>query len=97
MTCINEVFSVILYFLGSILLIVLIILAIKAIKTINKVNKVVDDIDNKSKKLNGVFDIVDTTADAISIFSDKIVDFIVNGLKGLFSKKKKIEEEDENE
>ena len=61
MACINEVFPVILYFLGSILLIALIVLVIKAIKTLSKVNKFVAEIDDKQKKLNGVFDIIDNT------------------------------------
>ncbi len=96
MACINEVFPVILYFLGSILLIALIVLVIKAIKTLSKVNKFVAEIDDKQKKLNGVFDIIDNTADALSIFSDKLVIMITTAIKGLFSKKSKKEEE-ENE
>lgn len=95
MECFNEVFPIILYSLGSILLIALIVLTIKVIKTINKVDKVVEDLNNKSRKLNGVFDIVDNATDALSLMSDKIVGFIVNGIAGLFSRKKKEENKDE--
>ncbi len=96
---INQFFTIILYTLGSILLVVLIILGIKLIKTVNKVNDVVDDIDTKQKKLNGIFDVIDAATDTLSIVSDKVVGIIVNGLVGLFSRKKKDKniEEEENE
>lgn len=94
MIYISDLLSVILYVLGSILLVVLIILGIKLIKTVNKVNDVVDDIDTKQKKLNGVFDIIDTATDTLSIMSDKVVGTIVNVLSGIFSRKKKREEDE---
>lgn len=93
MECINEVFPVILYFLLSILLVVLIILCIKAISTLTKVNKVVDDVNFKVNKLNGVFNIIDSTTDALSLASDKIVNFVANGVNNLFSRKNKNKEE----
>jgi len=50
------------------------------------------------KKLNGVFDVIDSATDTLSIVSDKVVGIIVSGLVSLFSKKKKKEEEtDEQE
>lgn len=97
MECVNEVFPVILYFLLSILLVVLIVLCIKVINTLTKVNKVVDDVNFKVNKLNGVFNIIDSTTDALSLASDKIVDFIANGISNLFSRKNKNKEERELE
>ena len=97
MECLNEVFPVILYFLLSILLVVLIILCVKAIGTLTKVDKVVDDVNFKVNKLNGVFNIIDTTTDALSLASDKIVNFIANGVNNLFTRKKKKKEESELE
>ena len=96
---VNELLTIILYILGSILLVVLIVLGIKLIKTVNKVNNVVDEIDEKQKKLNGIFDVIDTATDTLSIISDKVVGTIVNGLVGIFSRKKKDKdlEEEENE
>lgn len=94
--CLNELFPVIIYVLSSILLVALIVLTIKVINTVKKVDKVVEDIDTKSKKLNGVFDIVDNATDTLSILSDKMVGFVVNGLTGLFSRKNK-KEDTENE
>ena len=86
MDCVNEIFPVILYFLGSILLISLIVLTIKVIKTVKKVDAV----------LNGVFDFVDNTTDALSIISDKLVGIVMSGISGLFSRRKK-KEDDDNE
>ena len=94
--CLNELFPVIIYILSSILLVALIVLTIKVIHTIKKVDKVVDDIDTKSKKLNGVFDMVDNAADTLAVISDKMVGFVVNGITSLFSRKNKKENE-ENE
>ena len=54
---------IIIYILLIILLIVGIILGIKSIITINKVEKVVDDVNEKVESLNGLFQIVDFTAD----------------------------------
>lgn len=94
MECLNEVFPVILYFLSTILLVVLIILCVKAITTLTKVNKVVDDVNYKVNKLNGVFNIIDSTTDALALASDKVVSFVANGIGNLFSKKNKIKEEE---
>jgi uncharacterized protein YoxC len=96
MECAAEIFPVILYTLGSILLIVLIILFINVIKTVKKINHVVDEIDTKQKKLNGIFDFVDSATDSLSIFSDKLVNGFVSLITTLFTKKhKKEDNEDE--
>ena len=44
-----DVLSIILYILGSILLVVLIILGIKLIITMNKISEITDDISTKLK------------------------------------------------
>jgi uncharacterized protein YoxC len=66
-------------------------------KTLSKVDKVIEDVDSKSKKLNGVFDIIDSTTDMISSFSDKAVELISTKIQNIFSRKRKNKEEDENE
>jgi uncharacterized protein YoxC len=91
--CINSVFQSIVYLLVIILLIFLIIFAIKSLKTLKKVDKVIDDACVKSKKLDGVFDIIDHTTDKITSISDKAIDIIFNGICKLFSKNKKKEED----
>lgn len=95
MECFNTVFPVILYVLLFILLVVLIVFVLKMMGTLNKVDRVIDDINNKSSKLNGLFDIVDHTTDMVASVSDLAVGFITNSLTNLLSNKKK--EDDANE
>ena len=90
-----QIFSIILYTLGSILLVASTVLVIMVIQTVKKINKVVDDIDNKSQKLNGVFDIVHNATDTLAVFSDKVVGLIVNLITSLFSRKNKKEEKED--
>lgn len=91
---INVLFSVILYILGIILLIVLIVLGIKLIKTVGKINDVVDDVQEKSSKLDGVFNMVDSATDMINTFSDKIVAGTVGFISSIFDKRKKDKEDE---
>ena len=93
MECLNVVFPVILYTLGAILLIVLIILCLKVIGTLKKVDKVVDDVENKVGKLDGVFSIIDKSTDAVSLVSDKIIDFVSSAVMKIFSRKTNKKEE----
>jgi len=97
MECLNEIFPVILYALGAILLVVLIILSIKAITTLSKVNRVVDDINTKSHKLDNLFDVIDNATDMISDVGDKVFGLVVNGVTSLVHKfkRKKGDEKDE--
>jgi len=90
----SEVLPVVLYLLGSILLVVLIILGIKLIITMNKIENVVDDINGKVKSLNGLFSIIDVTTDKISLLSDKMIDGVINLFRKIFRSK---ERNDENE
>lgn len=92
MVDINAFWLMVLYVLGSILLVTLIILVVKLISTVNKVNSVLDDAESKLTKLNNLFDVVDTITDSLATISDKIVDGISNGLKKIFSKKRKGDE-----
>ena len=90
----NEVLSIILGVLGSILLIVLIILGIKLIITMNKIEDVVEDINTKVKSLNGFFSMIDYTTDKLSFLSDKFVNVISSLIKKIFVRK---EDEQNNE
>lgn len=94
---ISELLPIILYVLLSILVVVLIIFVIRLIKTLGKVDKVVDDVNIKITKLNGVFNIIDTTTDTLAVLSDKLASFAVNKLGSLFTRKSKKKEEDEDE
>lgn len=89
-----EILPIILYVLGSILLVVLIILGIKLIITMNKIEVVVDDINKKVKTLDGFFSMIDFTTDKLAMLSDRVVDTITLFIKKIFRRK---EEEINNE
>ena len=90
----TEALTIILYVLGSILLVVLIILGIKMIITMNKIEDVVDDISKKVKTLDGFFAMIDFTTDKLAMLSDRFVDSVSSLIKRLFRRK---EEEKDNE
>lgn len=91
----EDIFPLLLYILGTILLIALIVLVIKLIKTLKKVDTAIDDYNDKAQKLDGVFNIIDTATDTISSVSDKIVSGIIKGITGLFKKRGKSDEDEE--
>lgn len=93
----EQLLLIILYLLGSILLVVLIILGIKLINTMNKIQIVVDDINKKVDSFNGLFSIIDSTTDKLAFLSDKMVDGVTLLLKKLLKPKKRKEDEIENE
>ena len=82
-----DALTVVLYVLGSILLVVLIILGIKLIITMNKIEVVVDDITKKVKTLDGFFSLVDTTTDKLAMLSDKFVEMTSSLVKKIFRRK----------
>lgn len=88
----TEFLTILLYALGSILLVVLIILGIKMINTMNKIDVVVDDINKKVKSLDGFFSIIDFTTDKLAMLSDRLVDTVSSLIKRIFKRK-----EDNNE
>ena len=91
---INSFMLLILYILGSVLLVVLIILGIKLINTVTKIDNIVKEIEEKVGKVNKMLSIVDVITDSMALFSDKIVDGISNILKKIFIKEKRKEDED---
>ena len=87
--------TVIIYVLLIILIAVLISFVVRAFNTLKKLDSTIDDVNNKMNKLNGVFNIVDRSADAINMVTDKLTSTIVSGVSKLFTKKtKKAEESD---
>jgi len=89
-----EFLPIVLYILGSILLVVLIILGVKLIITMNKIEDVVDDINTKVKTLDGFFSVIDFTTDKLAMLSDRIVDTITTFIKRLFKRKESVKEEE---
>ena len=82
----NIFFSIMIYFLASILLIVMIALCVKLIHTLTKVDKVIDDITVKSSKLDNLFNAIDTTADAVNSVSNSIVGWVTTTINRLLNK-----------
>lgn len=90
----NELLISIIYISLIVLVIILIILGIRLIKTLRKVDDVINDVNVKIDKFNGIFDIIDKTADFASLVSDKVINGISTFINALF-KKKKGNDEDE--
>lgn len=88
MTFLAEIMPSILYVLGAILMILFIVLVFKLILTLDKVDRVVEDISSKSRKLNGLFDMIDK----IQFINDKIVSGILSVVMKVFKKRKGDEE-----
>lgn len=79
-------FNIVLYILGSILLIVLIFLGIKLIMTLDKVDKLVNEITDKTKQLDSTFSIINKISDALSGVNDKLLSVLTGCITGLITK-----------
>ena len=97
MSCTEQTFLIIMYVLGCILLLALIVFVIKMIKTLSKVDKTIDDINQKSAKLDGMFDLVDKSADVLNTVSDTAVNYVTGWFLKLVNRKKNKEGDDINE
>ena len=89
-----QVFPIMMYVLGSILLVVTIILVIKLIYTVDKANEILDNVEAKVKTLDGFFNAINMTSSAISSIGDRIIGAVA-GLLGKFKRKKKRNEEED--
>ena len=97
MVDINTFLMMILYILGSILLVCLIVFVIKLISTLNRVNGILDDVDNKMAKLDKAFRIVDIVTDNMAMVSDRLVDGISGFIRKIFNKKLNGKDDGNNE
>ena len=91
----GEVLPILVYFLGSILLVVLIILGIKLIQTVDRANSILDDLEEKAKSLNGFFNVIDSFSNTIAVVGDRIIDGVTGLISSFFHKRKKKKEEEE--
>ncbi len=94
MISLADVLSVFFYILLTVLVVALIILVINAIKTLDKIDKLVDDVSQKSSQLNGLFNIIDNTTDAVVGFSDTIINFLSNAIGKLFNRKENVHDKE---
>ena len=88
MVNIEELLCILFYIVVIALGISLIVLSINSIKTLNKFDKILDDISEKSKKLDGVFSVMDNATDAFVDFSDSIVGFFTKTIRKVIKRKK---------
>lgn len=72
--------------LAIVLLVVLIALGLKLFHTLTKVDRVIDDITVKSSKLDNLFNVIDTTADAVNSVSNSIASWMTNLVNRLLNK-----------
>lgn len=84
MVSIEECLIIFLYFALIVLVIFAIALVIRLMKTLNKVDLILDDVSKKMNKVDGLFELVDTTTNYVSNFSDKIFSFIQSSINALF-------------
>ena len=87
---------IVLYILGSILLVALIVLVLKLINTITRINLMIDEVDKRVAKFDRIFRVADVVTDNMALVSDKLVDGISGIIRNVF-KRKKGKEEDINE
>lgn len=80
---VKEFMPIIIYFLSSIVLIALVLLIYKVIKTLEKIDNLVDDINQKSQKLNFIFNLFDK----LEFINDRIIRTIITGVVNFFEKK----------
>ena len=90
---VNDILPIVLYILGTILLITLIVLTVKLIITMNKIDKIVDNITVKVKSLDGVFEVASLVSNKVTFVTDKVVDIISMIIDKIFNKRK----DDKNE
>lgn len=94
MEAFTQTLPVIIYILLIILIVVLIIFMIKAFDTLKKIDLTIEDVNAKMSKLNGVFSIVDRSADAINMVTDKMIGAISTSVSKIFKLKSKKKEEE---
>ena len=90
-----EFLQIMMYILGSILLIVLIVLGVKLMSTLNRIDALVDNINGKVNQLNGLFNIIDMVTNKVSTITDTFVNNANNLISKIFSKKRKEDDIDE--
>ena len=88
MDILNDVFPIVLYFLGAVLLVVIIMFVLKLMTTVDKVNALLDDVNGKSQKLNGLFDAIDDMGNTLNSFNSKISEVVTGVIKKLVKNKR---------
>ncbi len=85
----SSLLPIILYTLLSVLVVFVIVFVYKLTITLDKANNVLDDISDKVHKLDNLFDIIDRSADTISLVTDRVSGIISSSILKFFKKKRK--------
>lgn len=93
MEFVDTIFPIILYILGSILLVSLIVLVLKLIYTVDKTNEILDDVERKVKSFDGLFNAINMTTSTISTIGDRLIEGVSGVVSKIFRRKKKKEED----
>ena len=93
MEFVDTVFPIILYILGSILLVSLIVLVLKLIYTVDKTNEILYDVERKVKSFDGLFNAINMTTSTISTIGDRLIEGVSGVVSKIFRRKKKKEED----
>ena len=97
MDILYDIFPLVLYFLGAVLLVVIIILMTKLVSTVEKVNILLDDIEEKSQSLNGLFATIEGLGNTLASANNRVTGFFANLLKKVIKKKKNKKRKNEEE
>lgn len=89
MDILYDIFPLVLYFLGAVLLVVVILLLLKMMDTFDKINILLDDVESKSQKLNGLFDAIEGVGSTISSVNNRLTSFVTGLVKNIIKSKKK--------
>lgn len=88
MVDVNTFLLMLLYILGSILLVALIVLVVKLVNTVNRVNGILDEVDKKIEKIDKALRIVDVITDNMAMLSDKLAEGLSNTIRKIFGRRK---------
>ncbi|MCI8588059.1 MAG: hypothetical protein HFG40_00215 [Bacilli bacterium] len=102
MEALMEFFPIVIYCLAIALMILLMVFIVKLMHTVDRVNRILDDVERKTRSLNGLFHVIDSVTDTLSVFSDTLVSGITGIVgkiwpKGRNRKRKKDKEMDDYE
>ena len=89
MDVLYDIFPLVLYFLGAVLLVVIIFLIVKLEATVEKINILLDDIEQKSQSLNTLFDAIEEVGSGISNFNGKVSAAVSKLIGKVLNRKKK--------
>ncbi len=88
---------IIVYILLIVFLVICIIIGIKVVKAMDKIDRIADNIEGKVNSLNGIFSVVDKTANRLNAAYDKTSGLFSKIVSKVASIKNKGKDEDEYE